>query len=490
MKAIAIDIGASSGRVIVGYLERGTFKLEEIHRFLNNPVRPCQTMHWDILRLLYEVKRGLGKVRLQGHDDASSIGIDTWAVDYGLLDEDGELISNPVHYRDHRTDGMVEEVSKVMTREAIYERTGIQFMTINTLIQWYALKKGNGFKDAKMMLMIPDLLRYFISGNKVTEVSNASTTQFFNANRREWDIELLRNSISHIIYCHLLVEAGNRVGTIKESLAKELNLPEMDVVAVGEHDTASAVAAIPTREESFAFLSCGTWSLLGTELSSPCITEEAFRENFTNEAGVYGTTRFLKNIMGLWIVQRCMEEWSQHDEPLTYEEMGEAIDSTKPFVSFINPDEDRFLSPSSMIEEVRAYCVETEQYIPKTKGEILRCILESLSFKYRFTMERMEAITGRTNRCLYLVGGGSKNQWLCQFTANAINRPVVAGPTEATALGNIVVQLIAGKHVSDLKTAREMIANSVSIKTYDANYLSGLERSYERFVSHLSITAN
>ncbi|WP_052363687.1 MULTISPECIES: FGGY family carbohydrate kinase [unclassified Geomicrobium] len=203
MKAIAIDIGASSGRVIVGYLERGTFKLEEIHRFLNNPVRPCQTMHWDILRLLYEVKRGLGKVRLQGHDDASSIGIDTWAVDYGLLDEDGELISNPVHYRDHRTDGMVEEVSKVMTREAIYERTGIQFMTINTLIQWYALKKGNGFKDAKMMLMIPDLLRYFISGNKVTEVSNASTTQFFNANRREWDIELLRNSISHIIYCHL-----------------------------------------------------------------------------------------------------------------------------------------------------------------------------------------------------------------------------------------------------------------------------------------------
>jgi rhamnulokinase len=483
---LAFDLGASSGRAVLGQFtgeQGGRLSVTDTHRFPNDPVRVHNHLHWDILRLLHEIKQALIQTRLQGYGQIASLGIDTWGVDFGLLGRAGELLGNPYHYRDGQTSGMLEEITQSIPRHEIFARTGIQFMAINTLYQLYALKKAQSMQleQAETLLFIPELLRYFLTGERYSEWTIASTSQLCNPYRRGWDRELLaRLGLPGHIFLDPK-EPGTRVGALLPSVCEEVGIASVPVIAVAEHDTASAVIAVPAEGVDFAYLSCGTWSLIGTEVEQPIINERALALNITNEGGMNGTTRLLKNITGLWLLQECRRVWSNEGKQISYVEEGEHIAAAAPLQCFINPDDVMFANPANMPRQIQQYCRQTEQRVPESVGEVLRCIIESLALQHRLVLERIEGLVQKHFVGLHMVGGGAQNRALCQCTANALGREVWAGPYEGTAIGNLLVQLIALGEIESVQQARRVVRNSFFIETYQPNEVEVWERAYEQF---------
>ncbi len=487
-QVLAFDLGAGSGRALAGTLvESGQAgrKLEvaEIHRFPNQPVAIHGRLHWDILRLLQELKAGIRKA-FQGGYAPETFGIDTWGVDFGLLDRSGELIGNPYHYRDPHTEGVVEELAARFGKEALYEQGGLQFMPFNTINQLYAMAKAASPKlaAAETLLLTPDLLAYFLTGKKVCEFTMATTTQLFEPLAQRWNTALMDQlGIPARLFAEP-IQPGTLIGPLTEEVSAELGVPRIAAVAVATHDTESAVAAVPAADgEPFAYLVCGTWSLLGTELDKPLVTPEAMALDFSNEGGACGTYQLLKNIMGLWILQECKREADEQGGAISYSSLVELAEATEPFRSLIYPDADEFYSPSGMSDRIRAYCRRTAQPEPLSAGELARCVLESLALRYRQALEQMEELAGESYRGLYMVGGGIQNELLCQFTANALGRPVWAGPVEASAIGNMLLQLIAGGHCASLQAARQLVADSFPLKVYEPERTDRWNEVYGRF---------
>lgn len=485
---LAFDMGASSGRALVGQLvadEEGHSKLQvtEIHRFPNHAIQVGDHLHWDILRLLHEMKKGI-RLAFQGGYAPETFGIDTWGVDFGLLDANGELLGNPYHYRDSHTEGLIEEVSALIGQEALFKQSGLQFMPFNTLYQLYAMKKVASPKldIAKTLLLTPDLLAFLLTGVKVCEFTMATTTQLFHPLTQKWNTELMeRLGIPSDLFL-TPIHPGTLIGPLTPSVCSELGVPAIQAVAVGTHDTESAIAAVPAGDEPFAYLVCGTWSLLGTEMDGPLLSSETKQLDFSNEGGVGGTYQLLKNIMGLWLLQECKREWDEQGKVISFPELVRMAEQAAPFRSLIHPDDPRFFSPSGMIGRIQSFCQETNQPIPQTEGEIIRCILESLALRYRQALEQAEQLTDIRYAGLHMVGGGIQNQLLCQFTANALERPVWAGPIEASAIGNMLLQLVALGRCKDLREARQLVAASFPIDVYEPDNDSNMTNAYVTFL--------
>lgn len=465
-KVLAFDLGASSGRGIVATLDNGKITLNEIHRFENNGVNVRGTLYWDIIYLFNQIKQGIVNARLAGGFD--SIGIDTWGVDFGMIDENGDLIVNPVHYRDTRTEGIPEELFEEISKDNVYDRTGIQIINFNTLFQMYymAKYKKKTLSLADKILFIPDLLNYFLTGEKKTEYTIASTSQMINPYTRDWDREMLEKvNIPTNVLCDI-VKPGTVVGKVSDDICEELSVEPVDVVAVGEHDTASAVISVPTTEDDFVYISCGTWSLFGTELDEPLICPEGLASSYTNEGGYDGKIRFLTNIMGLWLIQESRRTWKKQGNEFSFAQLAQMASESEPFKCYVDPDFEEFGKPGNLPERIQNFCRRTGQAVPETIGEVSRCIYESLALKYKHAFLNLKKLTGKEYKSIHIVGGGSNAAILCQMTANACGVPVVAGPDEATALGNIAVQLIATGVVKSLKEARAIIKDSFDVKTY------------------------
>ncbi|WP_274364357.1 rhamnulokinase [Paenibacillus thermotolerans] len=479
---LAYDLGASSGRALLGRLTDRKIEVEELHRFPNDPVQVGGRLHWDILRLYHEIKQGLLKAKHQGAN-VRSLGIDSWAVDFGLVGTGGELLGNPYHYRDSHTDGAMEKLFAEIPPSDIFSRTGIQFLPFNTIFQLYALKRAGSplLREAERFLMIPDLLRYFLTGETANEFTNATTTQLYNPIDGRWDSELLRRLQLPETLFGAVVQPGTQVGTLRSSVREELGVGGIPVIAVAEHDTGSAVVAVPATERSFAYLSCGTWSLMGTEVTSPVINGTAQRLNFTNEGGAYGTFRLLKNIMGLWILQESRREWERAGATYTFPELVALAEQAPEFGTFIDPDDSVFMPPGDMPERIRSYALRTGQKPPEGPGETVRCILESLALKYRYVFEMTERLSGQSFGGLHMVGGGINNTLLCGWTASAIGKPVWAGPTEGSAIGNLAVQWIARGELSDIREARSVIRESFPVAVYEPQQQDAWNEAYGRF---------
>lgn len=481
-RVLAFDFGASSGRAMLGKFDGEKITLEEIHRFENNPVKLGNTLYWDVYRLFYEVKQGISKAALAGGFD--SIGVDTWGVDFGLIGADGALLEAPVHYRDGRNIGMADKALKMFPREQFYKITGNQFMDINTVFQLLSLKlkRPHMLKNARTLLLMPDLFNYLLTGVKRTEVSIASTTQMMNAVNKKWSdtvldkLKLPKNLLTEI------VPSGTVVGRLREDVCAELNAPAANVIAVCGHDTQCAVCAVPTEEEDFIFISCGTWSLFGTELSEPLINPVSEAFNITNETGYGGKTTFLKNIIGLWLIQESRRQFRREGTELSYAELEKLALAAEPFKCFIDPDAPVFVPEGDIPERVREFCKRTGQYVPQSVGEIMRCIYESLALKYRQAFEEIKICTEKNYRTINLIGGGAKDGLLCQMTANACNCTVTAGPVEATAYGNVAIQLIALGAIPDMAAARKIIGVSDSVKTFSPDNAEAWEKAYGRYV--------
>lgn len=485
VSTLAFDLGASSGRAVVSQFDGERLIITETHRFNNEPVYVHQHMYWDILRLFHEIKQGLIATRLAGHTAIQSIGIDTWAVDFGLLARNGELLGNPYHYRDSHTRDTIDAVSQIIPRAELFQRTGIQFLNFNTIFQLYALKQANSplLERAETLLLIPELLRYFLTGERYSEWTVASTTQLCNPYTRTWDRALLRQLGLPEQLLLKPVEPGTPVGKLLPSVSAEVGLPEIPVIAVAEHDTASAVVAVPSEELDFAYLSCGTWSLIGTEIASPVVNEQAQLLNITNEGGVNGTTRLLKNVTGLWLIQESRRAWKKEGRSLSYEEELRLLDEAPAFRSLINPDDERFSNPLHMPQQIQLYCQESGQPVPESMGAILRCIIESLALRYRFVLGGIEQLVAKHFNGLHMVGGGAQHRVLCQYTANALGRPVWAGPFEGTAIGNVLIQHIALGDMQDLQHARRVVRHSFPLQTYQPQEREIWQEAYERFLA-------
>lgn len=482
-KVLAFDFGASSGRAIIGDFSDGKISLKEVHRFPNDPVEIRGTLYWDALRLFHEIKQGILKAHHEGGFD--SIGIDTWGVDFGLLDKDGRLLENPVHYRDTRTDNIPDEVFKIVPKEEIYKRTGNQIMSINTIFQLYYLAKYRPeiLERADKMLLIPDLFAYFLTGEKTVEYTHASTTQLLNFETKDWDFELIEKlGIPKHIFPKI-VKPGEKKGMVSDEICKELGIKSVPVYAIGSHDTASAVLAVPTQKEDFIYVSCGTWSLFGTETDIPYINEKSIKYNLTNEGGFGGKIRFLKNIMGLWLIQEARRQWIREGQDVSYADLEKDAVAEKGFVSFIDPDYDTFAKPGNMPEFVRDYCKMTNQPVPENRGQVMRTIYESLALKYRKAFNDIIDVTGKSYDVIHIVGGGTKDRLLCQMAADACNTTVVAGPIEATALGNVAAQLIASEDIKDMWQAREIIRNSEETKTFSPKSPAEWDEAYKKYIN-------
>ncbi len=484
---IAVDLGASSGRVIAGSFDGTRLSMDVLHRFDNEPVQLLGTLHWDILRLYHEVKRGIreGIAYLkQESQSLDSIGINSWGVDFGLFDSASQLMHNPVHYRDQRTDGMMERVFSDIARDRIYEITGIQFLPFNSIYQLIALREMHKsvLEQAHSFLMIPDMFNYFLTGEWVSEYTNATTTQLIDAHSGQWSEELLGAlQIPRTIFQDI-VQPGTDLGRMQASVQDEIGETIARVIAVATHDTASAVAAVPTQESHFAYLSLGTWALLGTELDKPIITTESLKGNFTNEGGVNGTFRFLKNLTGLWLLQETRRTWAEQGKVMNWDEITELTTHGQPFRSFIDPDDPLFLAPGNMPERVRDYCANTRQPVPERAEDLLRCITESMAFKIRYVFEQLKELSGTRFNTLYVVGGGSRNTLLCQWIANALGKEVITGPVESTAMGNLGVQLMAAGELHSLNQMRHVVSQSVTLDRYSPEDIATWYDAYNNYI--------
>ena len=487
---LAFDLGATSGRAILGRLDSGLIKLEELHRFPNDPVQYNGEMHWDAPRLWFEMRRALDIARRQA-ERVDSIGVDTWGVDYGLLGEGGALLENPYHYRDARTDGMVEEVTGKLSAERIYDQTGVQFMALNTLYQLYAASRRtpNLLYNAEFLVTMPDLLNFWLTGVVSCEYSIASTTQFLDWRTKSWACDLLQKLE---IPTHLLapiIAPGTELGRLRPDLASAHDLAFTTVIAPACHDTGSAVAAVEAGGTT-AFVSSGTWSLLGTEVTSAIVTEQARRLNFTNEGGVGNTIRLLKNITGMWLLEGCRNTWTAAGENYTYPQLLEAAADAPPLQRWIDPDAPAFVRPSDMTRAIRTFCKQTDQPEPATPGEFTRTVIESLALKYRYELEQLETLIGTKFEEVRVIGGGSQNTMLNQFTADATGKRVVAGPSEATALGNIVMQMVGRGVVDSIAGAREIVSRSFPPATFLPQPKANWDAVYDDFSHYCRTTAH
>ena len=467
LNLLGFDFGASSGRAMLGVFDGERIEIEEIHRFSNDPVMLCGRFVWDVPRLVYEMKQALLKLSRTGiHVDA--IGIDTWGVDFGMLDKNGHLLGLPVHYRDDRTLGMREKVREIIPDKELFAHTGLAYNQFNTLYQLYAMKlEGDPvLEKAADLLFMPDLLAYFLTGKKGTEYTVASTSELINPYTREWDIPLMEKLGLPTGFLDEVKLPGTVRGTLLPDIAKECGVDEIPVIAIGGHDTASAVAAVPAREKDFAYISSGTWSLLGAEIEKPLCAESVMNANYTNEGGVDGSIRLLKNIMGLWIIQECKREWDRRSDAVGFAELVEMAVKAPAFKAVIDVDDPCFMAPGDMPNRIQAYCERTGQAVPKGRGEISRVIYEGLALKYRWAVERLEEVLGHPVKVLHIVGGGSKNALLNRFTAEAIKRPVVAGPGEGTVIGNLLMQAKALGAIADIPELRRVVEASFPTETF------------------------
>lgn len=440
-KYLAFDLGASSGRALLGIYENDNLRLEETHRFPNRMVNINGHFHWDILQLFDEIKIGLAKTAQAGHTDIRSLGVDTWGVDFGLIGRNGVLLGNPYAYRDIGEEYM-EKVFDIIPRDELYKKTGIQFMPFNSIFQLYRLVHDqNPLLDvAEKLLFTPDLLNYFLTGEMASEYTIASTSQLLDPWTKTWQTELFDRLGLPINIMADIVEPGTKIGTLRKEIAEEAGLAQIDVIAPASHDTASAVAAVPAQSDNWAYLSSGTWSLLGINSPEPILTESALQNNFTNEGGVDGNIRFLKNVAGLWLVQRCKSDWAKEGEDIGFAELADLAEKAGPSTCHIDPDDAQFANPVNMPDAIVEYCRETDQPAPKTKGQVIRCALESLAQKYKQVIDSLNDMLPQPVERLHIVGGGSKNELLNRLTEEATGLQVLTGPAEATGMGNIIVQ--------------------------------------------------
>lgn len=481
-RVLAFDFGASSGRAIIGCFDGDKITLEEVHRFSNDPVSVGGTVYWDVLRLFYEIKQGIVKAKIAGGFD--SIGIDTWGVDFGLIDSEGKLMENPVHYRDTRTAGLVEESFKIMPKEKLYGITGIQFMELNTLFQLISLKKYRPWmlERADKMLFMPDLFAYMLTGKMCAEYSIATTSQLIDLDKRTWSKEILDAfGIKKSLFAPL-VKPGTVLGELSKEICEECGVDPVPVISVCGHDTQSAITSVPCEDGNFAFLSSGTWSLFGTELDKPIVNETSMNINITNEGGFDDSTGFLKNIIGLWLIQESRRQWKREGEEYSYADLEKLALAAEPFKCFIDPDAPEFVPHGNIPERVREFCRRTGQYVPQTVGEVMRCIYESLAMKYRLTFEKLRECTKRDYPVIHVIGGGTKDGLLCQMTANSCDRTVKAGPIEATVMGNVAVQLMSDGSVENIGQARKIIAESSELKIFEPKDTDKWAGAYEDFL--------
>lgn len=480
---LAFDLGASSGRAVIGRFDGKVVELEEIHRFANGPVTVAGGLYWDALRLYEEMLAGLRKcVQISG-PELAGIGIDAWGVDFALLDGGDELLGNPRCYRDPRVQGMLKRAISRVSRAEIFEQTGLQFLEINTLYQLLSMAERNAphLRMARTFLMMPDLFNFWLTGRKVCEFSNATTTQFYNPKSGGWATDLLDRLDIPKDMLPEIVPPGTSLGALRPEIAADAGVRSGDVIAPACHDTGSAVAAVPFSSADAAYISSGTWALLGTELQVPNVTPEALRYNFTNEGGVCGTFRFLKNVTGLWIVQECRRIGENQGRAFSFSDLVLLAEAAPALTSFIDPDHPDFLEPGDMPARIRAYCKRTGQTEPATDGAVIRCALESLALKCRYVLEDLESVLNRKLHTIHIVGGGIRNTLLNQFTANAAGRPVVTGPAEATALGNVLVQAYARREIDSLACIREVVRNSTELATFEPDGGGAWEDAYARF---------
>ena len=481
---IALDVGAESGRVIVATLGDDRLLLEEVHRFANGAVQVGDSLYWDVLHLWNEIKNGLRKVAAAKHYDLRSLAVDTWGIDYALLDRTGGLVGNPHTYRDPRTTGMLEHALEQLSDWEIYEQSGgIQFLSINTLYQLLAMvvSQDPALDGAHTLLMIPDLFNYWLTGYKACEFTDTTTTQFYNSRSGEWSKALLdKLGIPTHIFPEVIMP-GTRLGLVLSGVAQETGLTPLEVIAPATHDTASAVVAVPASSAQFVWLSSGTWSLLGGISPDPIVTPEALEYNFSSYGGPGGVFLPWKNIMGLWLVQECRRVWVQAGEDLSYDDLTHMADAAQPFLAVLNPDDPSFLAPKDMPGAIAAYCRDTGQRAPETKGEIVRVVLESLALRYRWTLEKLARLQTRTFDVLHVVGGGSQNSLLCQFTADATGVPVIAGPVEATAMGNAALQAVAMGELASLDEARQLIRRCCDVVVYEPGQRSQWDDAWQLF---------
>ena len=481
-RVLAFDFGASSGRAIIGCFDGDKITLEEVHRFSNDPVSVGGTVYWDVLRLFYEIKQGIIKAKIAGGFD--SIGIDTWGVDFGLIDSEGKLMENPVHYRDARTVGLVDEAFKTMPKEKLYGITGIQFMELNTLFQLISLKKYRPWmlERADKMLFMPDLFGYMLTGKMCAEYSIASTSQLIDLDKKTWSKEILDAfGIKESVFAPL-VQPGTVLGELSKEVCEECGVDPVPVISVCGHDTQSAITSVPCEDGDFAFLSSGTWSLFGTELDKPIVNETSMNINITNEGGFDGSTGFLKNIIGLWLIQESRRQWKREGKEYSYADLEKLALAAEPFKCFIDPAAPEFVPHGNIPERVREFCRKTGQYVPETVGEIMRCIYESLAMKYRLTFEKLRECTERDYPVIHVIGGGTKDGLLCQMTANSCDRTVKAGPIEATVMGNVAVQLMSDGSVKNIGQARKIVADSSELKTFEPKDMDKWAGAYEDFL--------
>ncbi|MHB1426310.1 MAG: rhamnulokinase [Gemmataceae bacterium] len=479
---LAFDLGAESGRGILGSLDDSRLRLEVIHRFPTGAVRTLDSLHWDVLRMHEEMLQAL-RLCASKHGPLDGLGVDTWGVDFALLGRGGVLLGNPRHYRDPHTEGVMEQAFARLPRAEIFRHTGIQFMRFNTLFQLLALQRDRSplLDAAETLLFMPDLFHFWLTGVKVNEYTDASTSQMLDPNTRKWSYPLLEAFGLPAKILGTLIQPGTVLGPLRPSVVSETGINAALAIAPAAHDTASAVAAVPASSPSWAYISSGTWSLMGVELNHPLVGESALQANFTNEGGIGGTTRFLKNIMGLWLVQECRRAWERGGTAHGYDELMRQADSATPFAHLVNPNDPSFILPANMPAALADFCRRTGQPAPDSVGGTVRCALESLALCYRWVLEKLEALTGQRIEVIHIVGGGCQNGLLNQFTADACNRLVLAGPVEATAIGNVLVQALGVGVLGSLADAREVVRRSFEVRTYTPRQPDAWQAPYERF---------
>ena len=488
---LAVDLGASSGRVLAGAFDGGRFELSEIHRFPNGPTTLGCHLYWNVLNLWANIQDGLKSARAEFGDAIKSVGVDTWGVDFALLGRNDELLSNPLCYRDPQNHGMPEYAAGIVSHDEIFAETGLQFMQINTLYQLLALRKSNSslLDAAETFLMIPDLIHFLLTGEKASEFTDATTTQFLNPSTKDWSRSLLNRFEIPTDMLQSIAFPGTHLGKVCSTVADNTGLHGVEVVLPGTHDTASAVVAVPavgavSDSPNWAYISSGTWSLMGVEVASPIINQQCREFNFTNEGGVGGSIRLLKNITGLWLVQECQRVWENEGNEYDWQQLTKLASDAAPLQSIMIPDDPRFVAPAHMPNEIRAFCSETGQAIPESPGQVVRCALESLALRYRQVLEMLEALTSSSIEVIHIVGGGTQNEQLCQMTADSCQCPVIAGPIEATAIGNVVMQAIASGEIDSVESGRAIVQHSFPVQRYEpSDAVQCWQEAYARFTS-------
>jgi rhamnulokinase len=487
---LGVDLGASSGRVMAGLFDGKKISLKELHRFPNGAINLGETLRWDLLGLWSEILHGMKRASETYQDSIRSIGVDTWGVDYVLMSDNEDFVSQPWHYRDERNRGIIEKADKIVSKREIFQESGLQFLEFNTLFQLLATKQTTPeiLEQAKTLLMIPDFFNWCLSGKRVVEFTNATTTQFYHPAKSEWSYDLLNRFDIPTHFLPEVVMPGTELGPLRKSVSDQTGLKRISVVAPATHDTGSAVVSVPTTQtgsSNWAYLSSGTWSLMGIEVNQAVVNDLAFELNVTNEGGIDGTFRLLKNIAGLWLIQECKRSFEKNGKNYDYSQLAKMAESAKPFFALINPDDPSFLTPLDMPVAIQEFCRKTGQPVPEEEGQILRCAFESLALKYRQVLNGLEKLSGNKIDVIHIVGGGSQNRLLNQLTSNACGKLVIAGPMEATVLGNVMVQARTAGAISSLADIREVIRNSYDMEEFQPVDQQSWEDAFGRFLQIL-----